>query len=588
MAQQYYTLEEAAQKLGMSADALREMAKKKEIRAFQDRGNWRFRASDIEEEARRRGADSEPELALGEAKKTKTSSDSDVRLVLDDNISLASDSDVRLDEPKSRNRSADSGVRLDRGSDSDVKLVEESKSPSDSDIRLQDSARGNPGSSANIITEEIDLDAEEAKAKAKQSKGGKPRAQTQYNPNMPVLPTNSPYEISEPDLDLNKKRPNTTKDGSSEHEMIAFDPDKARDELGSGEIPLLAGDEEVDFDGVPAPNAGNSGINLQDAVDSGISLEDGGSDELEFELSLDAESTPKPAPKTPPKGSKKAAAPLKEEDSSSEFELSLDEDSSVDPSSSSEFELSLDSGPDLSLDSGSDMSLENSDSEFELTLDEEGALTDDSGEGKDIFEETNLDLQSLDVDDSASEVVSLDQDTDLEESEFDIDLEQVDSDTGSQVISLDEEEADDAAATVAQKRTPAASKAKGAKAKAAADDEDLDMDFGEMDVDAQPKKKPAKKKAATAVVDDDEDDLYDEDDLDDEDDLRSSAAPAPAADWGPVPAIFLFPTFIVLFMVGIMCFELIQGMWGYHRSTKVGKPIIDNIARLFDDKIPKD
>ena len=584
MAQQYYTLEEAAQKLGMSADSLREMAKRKEIRAFQDRGNWRFRASDIEEEARRRGADSEPELALGEAKKTKTSSDSDVRLVMDDNISLASDSDVRLDEPNPRNRSADSGVRLDRGSDSDVKLVEESKSPSDSDIRLQDSPRGNPGSSANIITEEIDLDAEEAKAKAKQGKGGKPRAQTQYNPNMPVLPTNSPYEISEPDLDLNKKRPKTTKDGSSEHEMIAFDPDKARDDLGSGEIPLLAGDEEVDFDGVPAPNAGNSGINLQDAVDSGISLEDGGSDELEFELSLDAESTPKPAPRTPPKGSKKPAPAMKEEDSSSEFELSLDEDSSVDPSSSSEFELSLDSGPDLSLDSGPDMSLENSDSEFELTLDEEGALTDDSGEGKDIFEETNLDLQSLgDVDDSASEVVSLDQDTDLEESEFDIDLEQVDDDTGSQVVSLDEEEADDAAATVAQKRAPAANKAKGAaKSKAVADDEDLEMDFGEMDEDAQPKKKPTKKKAATAVADDDEEDL------DDEDDLRSAAAPAPAADWGPVPAIFLFPTFIVLFLVGIMCFELIQGMWGYHRSTKVGKPIIDNIARLFDDKIPKD
>jgi len=570
MAQQYLTLEEAAQRLGMSADALREMAKKKEIRAFQDRGNWRFKASDIEEEARRRGADSAPELALSEGKTVRTSSDADVHLALDDHLSLSDDSEVQFDVPKPGVRPADSGVRLDRGSDSDVKLVEESKSPSDSDIRLHDAAKGNPGSSANIITEEIDLDAEEAKLQAKAAKSPKPRAQTtQYNPNMPVLPTTSPYEISEPDVDLSKIKTKNVQDGSSEHEMIAFDPDKVRDELGSGEIPLLPSDEEVDFGGVPAPNAGNSGINLKDAVDSGISLEEGGSDELAFELSLDKESTPKPEAKSA-KASKKAADPQTPEDSSSEFELSLDEDSSMDPSSSSEFELSLDSGPDLALES--------SDSEFELTLDEDSVARDDSDEAKDIFEETNLELEPL-GEESGSEVVSLDQDTDLEESEFDIDLEQIDEESASQVVSLDEEEADDAAATIAQKRSGTPGKAKAGKAKAVAEDEP-ELDFGEFEEDEQPQKKPAKKKSAVADLD--------EEDLDDLEDLRSAAAPAASADWGPVPAIFLFPTFIVLFLVGIMSFELIQGMWGYHRSTKVGKPIIDNIARLFDDKIPKD
>jgi excisionase family DNA binding protein len=574
MAQQYYTLEEAANKLGISTDELRELAKRKEIRAFQDRGNWRFRSSDIEERARQMGADSEPDLVLGESIGPKTSSDSDVRLVMDDVPSLDSDSDVRLDEPRPRSRGADSGVRLDRGSDSDVKLVEESKSPSDSDIRLQDAVGGNPGSSANIITEEIDLDAEEAKVQAK-AKPGKQRPTTQYNPNMPVLPTTSPFDLSEPDIDVAKPKSGkkaTTQDGSSEHEMIAFDPDKARDDLGSGEIPLLAGDEEVDFGGVPAPNAGNSGINLKDADDGGISLEEGGSDELEFELSLDLESTPKPDSGPAVKKGKKSVS---QEDSSSEFELSLDEDSSIDPSSSSEFELSLDEG-----DSGSDSSLENSDSEFELTLDDEGVLIDDSADGKDIFEETNLELPSLE-EDSASEAISLDStdDTDLEESDFEIDLETVDEEeSGSQVVSLDEEEADDAAATVAKSRKPVGKKK--AVADSVDEDEDLEMDFGEFDEDEDeaPKKKPAKKKAA----------VMDDEDEDDEEDLRTPAAEAPAAEWGPLPAIFLFPTFVVLFLVGIMTFELVQSMWGYHRSSKVGRPIIDNIARLFDEKIPKD
>src|SRR3954453_23797632 len=55
--QQYYTLEEAASRLQMSPDELREMAKSKKIRAFQDKGSWRFRTQDVEELARARGID---------------------------------------------------------------------------------------------------------------------------------------------------------------------------------------------------------------------------------------------------------------------------------------------------------------------------------------------------------------------------------------------------------------------------------------------------------------------------------------------------------------------------------------------------
>src|SRR5437899_3261613 len=67
MVQGYYTLEEAARILGMAADELNQMAQHREVRAFADRGTWRFRTQDIEELARRRGLGSSPDLPLGEA-----------------------------------------------------------------------------------------------------------------------------------------------------------------------------------------------------------------------------------------------------------------------------------------------------------------------------------------------------------------------------------------------------------------------------------------------------------------------------------------------------------------------------------------
>src|SRR5438067_8393421 len=67
MVQGYYTLEEAARILGMATEDLSHMAQRREVRAFADRGTWRFRTQDIEELARRRGQGSNPDLQLGEA-----------------------------------------------------------------------------------------------------------------------------------------------------------------------------------------------------------------------------------------------------------------------------------------------------------------------------------------------------------------------------------------------------------------------------------------------------------------------------------------------------------------------------------------
>src|SRR5262249_33075659 len=154
---------------------------------------------------------------------------------------------------------------------------------------------------AGIPTEElIDLDAEEAQLEQKPGASGRrPRLAPQANP--PMLPTTSPFELSDMDLNLDeppparsspKAPPRSTStsrvevESASDQEVVAFDRSKAPADLGSGEIPLLSGDEEVSLGDLAGPGAGNSGIGIQDPKDSGISLEDGGSDEIEFELSL--------------------------------------------------------------------------------------------------------------------------------------------------------------------------------------------------------------------------------------------------------------------------------------------------------------
>jgi len=684
--QQYLTLEEAAKLLNLSNDELREMAKKKQIRAFQDRGTWRFRRQDIDEKARELGVSSDAELTLGEGSKSKPGAredDDDDLISVDLSLSLddsdddevplgkektppssrggkpssgrnksGSDSEVRLvmpDElefpgeresssrggssgpkssigkgksklgpgsgggkgdptsPKSSSRKTksapDSGVRLvpaDEASDSDVKVVPSSKdsgvskgskSPSDSDIRLHEAG---PGSSSKkkgdgaLITEEIDLDAEEARhteearRPRKVSKGGAG----------PVLPTESPFELSEPDLGLDpesksgksgkgKSKPpgRAEKDSSSDFELVSFDASKSPGDIGSGEISLLPDDDEIDFGAeVAGPHSGRSGINLQKPADSGISLEDEGSDEaIEFELSLDSGMTPKPAKQEEP-----------EDESSSEFELSLDDSGAAD--SSSEFELSLeDSGEGIEPAAG-----EGSDSEFELTLDDEGALGVDEDAG-DIFEETNFDVPALD-DDSGSEAVAMDSDgdTDLEGSDFEISMDDDssmsdDDESASHVVALeDEEEAEDDAATVARPRK-AAAKAKPKSRAAPVIEEEAAEDSSEFDIDLDEepaaKKKPAKKKPAVVVDDDSEAEVEEEETGEEEE--KVAAAPT-TFEWGALPATLLFPTVVVMFVVGVMGFELIRGMWGYHRPSVVGKPVIDNIARhLVDDSLPK-
>src|SRR5438270_4675902 len=140
MVQGYYTLEEAARILKMTTEDLTQMAQKRQIRAFADRGTWRFRSQDVEEMARRRGQSSDEvqSLAAGtpaEAAKPKTEKHEDVF-----NFNVSPDTADNLD----LGNVAAAPASAKPGSDSDVKLVMDSDS-SEFDITGEGGIAVKPG-----------------------------------------------------------------------------------------------------------------------------------------------------------------------------------------------------------------------------------------------------------------------------------------------------------------------------------------------------------------------------------------------------------------------------------------------------------
>ncbi len=180
ISKKYLSLEEAAGLLKLKNDELVRFREKGEIRGFADRGTWKFKADDVEEFRRRRQPDSDPDVPI--------MSDDDLgeRLMSDPDLQTFSSSENALDEDdelgrqatvirKGRESSSDSDVRLvlDEGlkgrltgssgelpvldmgkSDSDVRLVGDSsprlKPDSDSDVKLVNPVALNPDSDSDV------------------------------------------------------------------------------------------------------------------------------------------------------------------------------------------------------------------------------------------------------------------------------------------------------------------------------------------------------------------------------------------------------------------------------------------------------
>ncbi len=273
----------------------------------------------------------------------------------------SSDSSVPLISEESSSRS-DSDLKVAKGSDSDVRLERKS------------------GKVSGTPAEEIDLDAEARKRKGQEDSS----ADVFQLADGGSKTGKSSGKISgKPSSKINAKRPISNSD---------FELQLGADSDSEFELTLADDSDEVDLGTLPrdvSGKKGKSGVKLNKPADSGISLEKDNSDS-EFELNLDSSKSGKIIG---PKSDKK-----KKPDSDSEFELTLEDSSG-----------------------------------------EIGKLAE-SDEQKDIFA-TDFDIPALD-EESGSEAVQLeDSDTDLESSDFDLALDEsgeVDE-SASEVVQLDED-----------------------------------------------------------------------------------------------------------------------------------------------------
>jgi hypothetical protein len=427
---QTYTLDEAAQRLGLTPEIFKKRLReewKNSLKSFRDGSTLRFRSVDIDELARSLGQASESGLPLGEA--AQPLSDSSEELVLE---SPAPKSKPKPGSSK-KLKSNEQALYLSDDSDDIFALpasdsgVSKKKPKGDSDVRL-DYSPTKKDARGKELTEEITLDLDPPSGKNSGKSSGR-----LVNPGSSKLTPPASAKIP-------GAQASGSDDGSSEFEL-SLDSDSDSFELqlnndSSEEVPLGAESTKT--------GGGASGINLGKPSDSGVSLERKGkkkkpveddSDSLDFDLTLDSTGGPKsrPIPST------------QMEEASSEFELTLeDSDGSASMNAlaaqeqgnrdifETDFELPTDddSGSEVLPVDSSDTDLENSD--FDLAISDADAPSDE---------------------DSASEVVMMDDDAEL-----------LDSDEGDSVLTADIEDED--------KPTPSTMRRRGLKSD---DDDEEDM-----------------------------------------------------------------------------------------------------------------
>lgn len=451
---QTYTLDEAADKLGITASEFKRRLREewKHVRSMRDGGTLRFRANDIEELSRST-SDSDPQGTAVGGKKPGT----------DDDIPLI----------------------LDSGPDLNIGDMPKAKSGSDSDVRLEkaDKAR----KVKQEATEEISLELPKSKNRPGGSTNRLPKVGAAVAPSKEV--DGSEFEL-------------TLETDSDEFELALNTDSSSSEDVNLGKMPK-------------APAAGRSGINIGKAADSGLSLEKkkkkDSSEDIDFEVNLD--------PDTGKSGKSSMKLKGKKDDSDSEFELNLDESS-------------------------------------------EGAALE--GEKGDIFE-TDFELPALE-DDSASEVAAMEEsDTDLENSDFDLAVDGADSDSeesASEVMELDDED---------EPKAKKGGKAKPKKLKGG-DDDDGGISFDDMDLDESMSASRALKGARA--------DDFEEVDEDGRPYAAGAMVPAPPS-WSPLAIIPLAISMFLLFLGGLMGYELLHSMWGYQQPSKPSGILVEGIAKMF-------
>lgn len=594
MVQGYYSLDEAAQILGMSTEQLSQMAQKREVRAFADRGTWRFRTQDVEELARQRGRGSEPDLQFhdlpprrGDTPKPKKQAP----LVANDApISLVGDDEqVEIGRETTRTGAGGSGKLKGKesdknlggaksptpkpGSDSDVRLVPEGSGLSfqiagDNDLRLEEASPKTPkpsrvvpehksDSSVRIVPMESDRDVkiigDRSEDSAVRLADDSPKAGTDSDirlelaggsksgsksggkaaPKLPPASKAGDDSVLTEEIDLDAEERKWQEQQASKTRKKTQTTPQGSSESGKTPKPgpaKKASDSSSDFELTPM-GAGDQPTR-EEEVDLGIGPA-GGRPGADSGIRLHD-----------PKDSGISLEQTAEGSSDLEFELTPEKGSTPKPGKKAKAKPPKE---------------EDSDSEFELTLDDSGLKPLDSDargpadSDKDIFE-TDFEVPALE-DDSGSEAVALEgSDTDLESSDFELAIGDDDmvaeDESGSQVVALDDE-ADEGAATIARKR-------RGGRARGLAGAEEGEEEFAEMEDEDRP--------------------------------LRTTVPAAAEQSWGMMVPIVAFLTLLVIFLGGLMSYELVHGMWGYKQTQKVGALVVDPLSEaiLGKDALPKD
>jgi hypothetical protein len=407
---QFYTLEEAARVLGMGPEDLKTKAQHREVRAFLDGGTWRFRVADVDELARRRGLGSDPELHLSDLDVPSTPSGSSDDLDLSEfqmgaaKPALGDPTAEHSQTPgHGRTHASDQDILLDdlslppnpvTGSSSVIIGMENAgKLPSDSDVRLvPDNPKGASDSDVRLATpaphkapsdSDVTLIADDTDSHESFGKGPGSSGDTAVR--------HSPTVGSSAEVAAQHGESDSDFELTPSSVIDALQPDSGSD----FELNALEGSDEFDAtplakpsdSDVTAAEPGLSGINLSRPSDSGINLQMASGLNLGQASSIELAPLSGDSIKSPPP---KKAAPAA-------------------PAGKSKKALSETPPPGVS-----------------------------KGD-KDIFDDTDFEVDAL-----ASDGDSDDKTQQLEAAS---DFELEESDTGSEVFAIDEEDVDQNAAT---------------------------------------------------------------------------------------------------------------------------------------------
>lgn len=587
MAKNYLSLEEAAEKLGISQEELLQLRDRKEIRGFADLGSWKFREQDIEEYLRSQQAGSSPDIPIITDPSASVLDD-------DDDDMSASDSDVRLyfeddDEITSGGELGQSGSDVRLKGDSGPKL--DASLTDDEDIDLSDWADDDPSTTSDsdsdvkLVGARTDADIDLAQTTALDDSDSD------------VLLAGDVSDLAMTD---------------SDSDVRLMDDTASRDDSGIALIPDVDSDSDVKLTGADDVLGGDSDSDVQlggglDRTDSDIRLVDEpaskGTPKKDTEISLFPEDSDL---KLIPSGSRVRAdepdsgitlAPAGSALSlgADESGISLDIDSGISLSADdSGISLeSFDSGAKLGTDD-SGISFESADSGIALSIDDDSGISLDAGDDMGrtmpmqaipdaaaLLSESNAHTTAFEVPkkqtgaDSEFELAGLDDDDDL--------------DTSTSVLKFDDDDFDAAAdknqtqaIPAAKAKPPAGGKPNLAKKPVVEDDfeddvvdefedDEFEEDLFEDDVDAM-----------------DADDFSDDDFEDDQPVGTGGGSVRPAGrsayadvDWGMGTKIMIGFGSLLSIVCALIGIELVRTMWLWTQPGAQSSPILDLFAGIF-------